>query len=288
MQPERELLHKWEARNRFGRLHPRLEIGAEGLVLGAGTLLAKSTSDAYGRPHLAVDEPRVMALLATAYGKSVAPHVVARLRRAAELWDEDEKALAHIHLAHANLPPCGEDEALRLFLAEECFSEGITPAELMKAQGYVSALLALIKYNPDQPRVPAGSGRESGEWTSGDGGAGGSAAPATAGLASLPPMAAAGEGAKTLAADLFEGASPRFLAGLAELGATIGGAGAVLGAIFVPSPNPGLTSEGAVPGDQRLRYMINHDEATLRLTQDGAVVVAAQRGQDGIFYEVET
>ncbi|MGH6839445.1 MAG: hypothetical protein ACREDT_11720 [Methylocella sp.] len=139
-----------------------------------------------------------MALLATAYGKPVAPHVVARLRRAAELWDEDEKALAHIHLAHANLPPCGEDETRRLFLAEECLSEGITPAELMKAQGYVSALLAFIKYNPDQPRVPPGSGRESGEWTSGDGGAGGSAAPATAGLASLPP-AAAGEGAKTLA-----------------------------------------------------------------------------------------
>ncbi|MGH6795794.1 MAG: hypothetical protein ACREDH_11520, partial [Methylocella sp.] len=185
----------------------------------------------------------------------------------------------------ANLPPCGEDEALRLFLAEECFSEGITPAELMKAQGYVSALLALIKYNPDQPRVPAGSGRESGEWTSGDGGAGGSAAPATAGLASLPPMAAAGEGAKTLAADLFEGASPRFLAGLAELGAMIGGVGTVLGAIFVPSPNPGLTSEGAVPGDPNLRYTINHDEATLRLTQDGEVVAAAQRLQGGIFYD---
>ncbi|MGH6839444.1 MAG: hypothetical protein ACREDT_11715 [Methylocella sp.] len=48
MQPERELLHKWEMRNRFGRLHPRLEIGAEGLVLGAGTLLAKTTSDAVG------------------------------------------------------------------------------------------------------------------------------------------------------------------------------------------------------------------------------------------------
>ncbi|MGH6839419.1 MAG: hypothetical protein ACREDT_11590 [Methylocella sp.] len=51
---------------------------------------------------------------------------------------------------------------------------------------------------------------------------------------------------------------------------------------------PGLTSEGAVPGDPSLRYTINHDENTLRLTQDGAVVVAAQRGQDGIFHEVET
>ncbi|MGH6823061.1 MAG: hypothetical protein ACREC4_06140, partial [Methylocella sp.] len=74
----------------------------------------------------------------------------------------------------------------------------------------------------------------------------------------------------------------------AELGATIGGAGAVLGAIFVPSPNPGLVSEGAVPGDPGLRSAINHDEATLRLTRDGEVAAAAQRGQDGIFYEVET
>ncbi|MGH6852366.1 MAG: hypothetical protein ACREDJ_04030, partial [Methylocella sp.] len=287
MQPERELLRKWKARNRFGRLHPRLEITGDGLVLGAGTLLAKTPSGARGRPHLAVDEPRVMALLATAYGKPVAPHVLARLRRAAELWNDGEKALAHIHLAHADRPPCGEDETLRLLLAEECLSAGITPAELMKAQGFVPALLALLKYNPSQPRVSAGSGRESGEWTSGDGGGTGiSAAPATAGLSSAP--AAAGEGAKTLAADLFEGASPRFLAGLAGLGATIGGAGAVLGAIFVPSPNPGLSSEGAVPGDPGLRYAINQDEATLRLTRDGEVAVAAQRGQDGIFYEVET
>ncbi|MGH6796435.1 MAG: hypothetical protein ACREDH_14860 [Methylocella sp.] len=169
MQPERELLQKWEARNVYGRFHPGLEIGTEGLVLGAGTLLAKAAADSRGRPHLAIDEPRVMAPIAAAYGKPVAPYVIARLRRAAELWVEGEKALAHIHLAHANLPPCGEDETLRLFLAEQCFSEGITPAELMKAHGYVSALLALLKYNPDQPRVPAGSGRESGEWTSGAG-----------------------------------------------------------------------------------------------------------------------
>ncbi|MGH6863912.1 MAG: hypothetical protein ACRECN_06515, partial [Methylocella sp.] len=37
-----------------------------------------------------------------------------------------------------------------------------------------------------------------------------------------------------------------------------------------------------------LRYAINLDENTLRLTRDGEVVVAAQRGQDGIYYEVDT
>ncbi|MGH6837659.1 MAG: hypothetical protein ACREDT_02425 [Methylocella sp.] len=84
-------MQKWEARNRFGRLHPSLEIGAEGLVLGAGTLLAKTASVARGRPHMAVDEPRVMALLATAYGKPVAPYVVARLRRAASFGTKTKK-----------------------------------------------------------------------------------------------------------------------------------------------------------------------------------------------------
>ena len=41
----------------------------------------------------------------------------------------------------------------------------------MKALGFPRAAGDIEKYNPDQPRVPAGSGRESGEWTFG--GAGG-------------------------------------------------------------------------------------------------------------------
>ncbi|MGH7248269.1 MAG: hypothetical protein ACREH9_09210, partial [Pseudomonadota bacterium] len=255
-----------------GRIYSRLEITRRGFTLGAETVLAGMRRNARGRPRLALDdEQRVLALLSTAYGRPVEAYAVAKMRRAAELWNEGEKALAHIHLAFARLPPCdGEDQMLRLFLAEECLAAGVTPAGLMQAQGFVPALLALLKYNPEQPRVPAGSGRESGQWTSGGESAGVSAPPATAVPASLP-SAAAGEGAKTLAADLFAGVSPRFLAGLAELGATIGGGGAVLGAIFVPSPNPGLTSEGAVPGDQRLRYAINRDEATLSMTRDGAV-----------------
>jgi hypothetical protein len=46
---------------------------------------------------------------------------------------------------------------------EECFSAGITPAEPMNAQGFDPAL---SKYSQDQLRVPAGSGPESGRWTS--------------------------------------------------------------------------------------------------------------------------
>ncbi len=86
-----------------------MEISGGGLTLGAGTMLAWMGQDERGRPRLALDdEPRAMALLATAYGRPVETYVLAKMRRAAELWTEGEKALAHIHLAHARLPPCEE------------------------------------------------------------------------------------------------------------------------------------------------------------------------------------
>ena len=92
---------------------------------------------------------------------------LAKLRRAAELWNDGEKALAHIHLSYARLPPCEEVQALRLLVADELIEAGVTPETLMKAQGFDPAPLALLKFNLDQPRVPAGSGRESGEWSGG-------------------------------------------------------------------------------------------------------------------------
>lgn len=141
-----------------------MEISDEGLTLGAGTVLAGVAKDERGRLRLALDdEHRILALLATAYARPVEAYVLAKERRAAELSNEGEKALAHIHLSFAGLPPCdGEDQMLRLFLAEECLAAGVTPAELMQAQGFDPASLALSNYSADQPRVPAGSGRESG------------------------------------------------------------------------------------------------------------------------------
>jgi hypothetical protein len=136
-------------------------------VLGAGTVLAKVGRDRRGNPRVALDdEPRVIALLATAYEQPVEPLILAKMRRACELWNEGDKALAHIHLAHADLPRCYEVRALRLFAADELLESGVTPQALLKAQGYDPAPLALLKYSPDQPRVPAGNGRESGRWTS--------------------------------------------------------------------------------------------------------------------------
>jgi hypothetical protein len=79
-----------------------MEISDEGLMLGAGTVVAGMAQDERGRPRLALDdEPRALALLATAYERPVDVRLLVKLRRAAELWNESEKALAHIHLAYA-------------------------------------------------------------------------------------------------------------------------------------------------------------------------------------------
>jgi hypothetical protein len=75
-----------------------------------------------------------------------------------------KKALAQIRLAFIGLPTIDEMGAYRLFLAGVALEKGVEPRDLMKALGFPRDL---EKYNPDQPRVPAGTGRESGQWTSG-------------------------------------------------------------------------------------------------------------------------
>ena len=149
------------------RLYLRMEVTGEGLVLGARTILAKMVRDERGAPFLFLeDEQRTIALLTTAYQRPFEPYLLAKLSRACELWNDGEKALAHIYLAHASLPQCDEERALRLFVAEELLDSETTPHTLLKAQGFDPAALDLSKFSPAQLRVPAGSGRESGHWTS--------------------------------------------------------------------------------------------------------------------------
>jgi hypothetical protein len=65
-----------------------------------------------------------------------------------------------VHLAFVGLPPCDNMElALHLFVAGELIEAGVAPATLMKAQGL----------DPAQPRIPAGNGPESGEWSGDEG-----------------------------------------------------------------------------------------------------------------------
>lgn len=59
----------------------------------------------------------------------------------------------------SGLPKGDETGAYRLLLAVTALKKGVSPIELMKALGFSRAARDLEKYNPDQPRVPAGSGR---------------------------------------------------------------------------------------------------------------------------------
>lgn len=100
MEQTQELLQKCDARAR--NLRPRMEIAGEGLMPGAKSVLAKTVRRKTGMPGLEVeDEQRIFALLATAYGRPVEASVLTEIRRACERWNAGEKALAHIHLAHA-------------------------------------------------------------------------------------------------------------------------------------------------------------------------------------------
>jgi len=153
-----------------------MTLTGQGLVLGAGTLLAKL--DGKSLPSEAEQE-RNWTLLSVAYGQVVPLAVLGSLRRVVKHWHSGDKCLAAIQLAQMGLPDIGEDAAYRLALAAELIGAGVTPRELARELGF-DPPAGLLKYNPDQPRVPAGSGRESGEWTSsGD---------ATSGDAAVSPL----------------------------------------------------------------------------------------------------
>jgi hypothetical protein len=110
------------------------------------------------------------------------------MRKAKDLWSQGEKFLAQLHLTYARLPPLTEDQAFALFAADELLNSGLTPRALMKGLGFDPAALdGLEKYNPDQPRVPAGNGRASGRWGAGSGQAAGASGAAT-GSVPAPPL----------------------------------------------------------------------------------------------------
>jgi len=76
-----------------------------------------------------------------------------------------------MHLALSGLdqlkrPIC---DARRLFFADRLLKCGFPAQSIVSALNLALPELGIHKYSPDQPRVPAGSGRASGEWTTGAG-----------------------------------------------------------------------------------------------------------------------
>jgi hypothetical protein len=266
-----QLRDDWHARERAVPIHPIVIFAPEGLVLGAGTVLVPADGPRRLQ-SLRGREACVLALLSAAYGRAVAPSVLGQIERAMKAWGEGDPCLAYIHLAHAGLPPLDDSRAgaYRLFLASGAIEHHGSPRAVFAAlrldARYIDAVEKL--YNPDQPRVPAGSGRTSGEWTDseetgGDDGAEtgtrGEATQESSAYSRMPPPAASFLG--TL--DAAQAAELALYA--SRLAIPVGGAAAVFGLLFIPSAN-NIHVEGEVPEIPGLRYSWNRDETVLHLT----------------------
>ena len=141
-----------------------------GVILGRSVLVR--TAAGASRPiALDTDRDRLFALLSVVAERLVGAEVLRPIEAAAAHWQRGDRALANLRLVFSGLPRLADPAAAaRLSLAEQVLDGGMTPAALMKALWPQPDPNALDKYNPDQPRVPAGNGIESGRWELGDDG----------------------------------------------------------------------------------------------------------------------
>ena len=172
--PVHTLAKPREARDPRAPLHLSMMFDGDALVLGAGTRLG------FARPSLflregdreAFDKARVSALLAVTYGRAITASELVYIRKALEREAEGQTPLALVHLALAGLPKLEFDgeAAWRLSAADGLIKGGMAPATMLEALGLGPGANEPLgrAYNPDQPRVPAGNGTVSGQWTSGD------------------------------------------------------------------------------------------------------------------------
>lgn len=145
-----------------------IAITVQGLVCGVGSTLVRMTTagDGNSRLSLDIDGGRLLAMLSAAFGRPVgADDILHHVEAAADQWHRGDKALANFRLIVARLPQLRDHaDADRLRLAEYVLDRGVSPDVLLKELGLYSVSPDLQKYREDQPRIPAGHGRESGRW----------------------------------------------------------------------------------------------------------------------------
>ncbi|WP_158812520.1 DUF6572 domain-containing protein [Methylocapsa sp. S129] len=179
--PVESLRKQWDARAASAPLHCAMTFEGDDLVLGAGTKLAaverglrKADEDA-----APTSDARLIAMLSAAYRRPIGAPILGYIRRALVKRGEGETAVALTHLALTGLPKLAQpiEDARRLFMADGLMKAGVGPRTILKALELDESLLTELqrRYNPDQPRVPAGNGEESGQWT--DGSAAGAVGP---------------------------------------------------------------------------------------------------------------
>jgi hypothetical protein len=292
------------------RLHlsitPVITITDAGVMLGAGTLLMRLRNTRLGLQQLALtdDRERALALHCVAFDQAPSLLFLHHLSSAAGYWPHD-KALANIRLVFADLPKlASETDAWRLHLAAALLDDEFPPSRLMSELGF--APFDFQKYDPDQPRVPAGSGRQSGEWGSANSTANTPKAQSTRTTSSSGEKASADsdsdqsadsatralESASTRIAESFLDDLPgEALTGLTEFASDVAAPMAFYGALFIPSQNPGIESDGTLPGSPDITYKADHDSGLLELSTqnaDGTTTTIRAQLQDGVYVDVST
>jgi hypothetical protein len=261
---------------------PAMIFTPQGLMLGAGTILVRAEGTRKLR-SLKGREQQVLALLSAAYGRAIAPSILGNIERAAKSWSQGDDFTAHIHLAHTGLRALDDfpRAAHRLRMAKGGLDHGASPRDVFEAlrldAHYIDALEK--QYDPAQPRVPAGHGQISGQWTSGDW-SGGEEAGENAAVGEKPA------GAETQGSSVFarmplpvpppppsvvSGLTPYQVLQLGLFAARVltiaGGATVAFGLLFIPSPD-NVHVEEDVEGLPGWRYSWNRDETTLYLKYD--------------------
>ena len=99
------LAEDWNRRRASHRFYPAIAFTDEGVVWGAGTVVARMRADPSGVPSLDVerDHDRIIALVAVA-ARGVPPDLTGHFKSAAAHWRRGNKVQAHFHLAFARLP----------------------------------------------------------------------------------------------------------------------------------------------------------------------------------------
>lgn len=260
---------------------PAMIFTPQGLMLGAGTILVPAEGFRKLK-SLKGHEQEVLALLSAAYGTAVAPHILDNVERAAKSWSEGDDFTAHIHLAHTGLHQLADfaNAAHRLRMAKGALDHGASPRAVFEALRLDARYIDTLekRYNPAQPRVPVGH-PDGGQWTSGDSAdseeAGenasigekpkGQETQGSSVFARMPLPAAAPATSFFSSLDAAQALELGFFA--ARMLTIAGGAAAVFGLLFVPSPD-NVHVEDDVEGIPGLRYSWNRDEATVYLKYD--------------------
>ena len=159
----------WSAWRQSTEIDSVMRFAEDGLIFGAGTVLAKSDPSSR-QISIDLSEPRLQTLLTVAHLRAPTSMELAHLGKAAKCWNEGQDALAAMHLALSRLDRLKQSEAdaHRVFLADGLLKYGIEADAVVAAiEAGPPSFGSLRKYDPDQPRVSAGNGRQSGQWTSG-------------------------------------------------------------------------------------------------------------------------